>query len=155
RRFSFHAQLESRMSLTGTRADQRIRLAPDELLAAADGLRSRVAALAGQASMASPTLSPDLSRDLDKLAQRLWQHRGKSVVLCGIQDVAAQVACNAVNHLLGAYGTVLDLERPSNQVQGSDSALEALLHEIERDEVAVLFVHGVNPAYDLPLQPKV
>jgi molybdopterin-containing oxidoreductase family iron-sulfur binding subunit len=151
RRFSYHAQLESRMSLTGTRADRRVRVAPGEIGPYMTALAARVARLGGSLGVAdAPDLPPGAPPILDDLAERLWQARGKSVVVCGIQDVPTQLLCNHINEMLGAYGTTLDLERPSRQAEGSDRDLEALLAELEQGTVAALFIHGVNPAYDLP-----
>jgi molybdopterin-containing oxidoreductase family iron-sulfur binding subunit len=103
----------------------------------------------------------DLGRnDLDKppiaeaflahLVDRLWQHRGRSLFVCDSQAVDQQVLCNFLNHVLGNYGSTLDLEQPSHQQQGNDSELENLVREIRADGVAALFVYQCNPVHDLP-----
>ena len=58
--------------------------------------------------------------------------------------------CNLINEAIGAYGTTLDLERPSYQRQGSDSELAELRAELSRGEVQALIVAGANPVYDMP-----
>jgi molybdopterin-containing oxidoreductase family iron-sulfur binding subunit len=60
------------------------------------------------------------------------------------------VLCNFINDVIGAYGTTLDLERPSYQRQGSDSELAELRAELARGEIQALIVAGANPVYDLP-----
>ncbi len=145
-----HVQIESRMSLTGTKADLRLCVHPDEIGWMATQLAARLTQLAGD-SGAWP-LEPVVAEDptLDRLAERMWSARGRTLVVSGSHDIRTQVVCNFLNDLLGSYGTTIDLERPSGQRRGSDSRLETLQGELARDEVAVLIVAGVNPVYDLP-----
>jgi molybdopterin-containing oxidoreductase family iron-sulfur binding subunit len=151
-RSSYHVQVESRLSLTGSKADERVCVAPDEIGPVLTCLAVSLARLAGVRleGAGDDGLPPALAGVCDHLAQRLWQARGRSLVLCGSQDVPTQVVCNFVNHLLGNYGVTLDVERPSLQRQGNDRDLEALLHDIEARKVPALFILDSNPVYDLP-----
>ncbi len=155
-RSSYHVQLESRLSLTGSKADERICLAPEELEAAMNRLALDLARRAGvglseaEWANASGGLSATQADCCDRLAARLWQARERSLVLCGSQDVSMQVLCNFINHLLGNYGKTLDLERPAAQRQGSDRDVEALVQEVEAGKVAALLILDSNPVYDLP-----
>jgi molybdopterin-containing oxidoreductase family iron-sulfur binding subunit len=164
-RCSFHVQFESRLSLTGSKADERVRIAPGELGLVMTHLAQRLAGLRIRASvneaqvlvmthlarrLAGAEAAPVADGLLDRLAERLWQKRGRSLVVCGSQDVAEQVLCNLLNHLLGNYGATLEVARPSYQRQGEDAALEVLLGELRAGRVAALFLLGCNPAYDLP-----
>jgi molybdopterin-containing oxidoreductase family iron-sulfur binding subunit len=159
-RCAYHVQIEPRLSLTGTKADARVRVAPAEIPAVLQGLALRLAARAGAADLearlgSAPGAGPHpadtrLAAALDDLAARLWAARGKSLVVCGSQDVAVQVLCNTVNHLLGSYGQTIDLDAPSFQRQGRDGDVERLLAELRAGTVQALVVAGVNPAYDLP-----
>ncbi|MBI4444198.1 MAG: TAT-variant-translocated molybdopterin oxidoreductase [Acidobacteria bacterium] len=150
-RFSYHAQFESRMSLTGSKADQRIRVAPQELGLVVTHLAAVLAGLAG-ASLRTEGIeeSPVSKQVLQEIAQRLWEAQGRSLVVCGSQDVSTQVLCNFINHLLGSYGSTINLELPSNQRRGNDRELQSLLEELRQSKVAALIVSGVNPIYDLP-----
>src|SRR5450755_1431959 len=87
---------------------------------------------------------------LDDLANRLKAARGRSLVLCGSQDVAEQMVCNFLNHLLGNYDATLDVAHPSYQSQANDGDVRELTTELERGEVGALFVFRSNPAHDLP-----
>ena len=152
-RLSWHAQLESRMSLTGSKADLRRAVAPAEMPALLTGLAARLAVTAGlgaKIALARQWEPKDRATLLDDLAGRLWSARGHSLVVGGSNEVDEQVLINLINHLLGNYGQTVDLEHPSYQAQGNDRDLEALLTEVNRGKVAALFIHGVNPAYDLP-----
>jgi molybdopterin-containing oxidoreductase family iron-sulfur binding subunit len=134
---SWHEQFEARMSLTGSKADQRTRIAPHEI-------REHLWRLAEQIS----------SGRGDGLAGRMLHARGRSLVVCGANDLDAQLLVNHINHLLGNYGNTLDLERPSHQRQGNDRELAKLLGEIKDGQVGALFVDGVNPMAELPEPPE-
>jgi molybdopterin-containing oxidoreductase family iron-sulfur binding subunit len=133
---SWHEQFEARMSLTGSKADRRVRVAPREI-------RERLWHLAEQIS----------SGRGDELTERLLHARGRSLVVCGANDIEAQIVVNHINHLLGNYGTTLDIEKPSRQRQGNDRELAKLLDELRGGQVGALFIDGVNPIAELPNLP--
>ena len=149
---SLHIQFESGLSVTGSNADARIAIAPSELGAVAAGLLRRIARKAGIAGIAEgpePVLSLDLDpKKLDAVAQELWKHRGKGLVVSGSNDVSVQIAVNALNAFLGNIGETIDLARPSLQRDGDDAAMAGLVEEMNRGEVHTLLLYGVNPAYD-------
>ncbi|MBI1790380.1 MAG: 4Fe-4S dicluster domain-containing protein [Acidobacteria bacterium] len=147
-RFSYHIQFEPRLSITGSKADRRIRVAPSELETVVAHLAALIAMKAGAALDLGPLGPPPAP--LEPLADRLWNARGRSLVVSGSQDVTTQVLVNYLNHTLGNYGATLDLDRPSAQRQGNDRQLEGLIGELREGQVAALFVYGVNPVYDLP-----
>jgi MoCo/4Fe-4S cofactor protein with predicted Tat translocation signal len=155
RRVSYHVQFEPRMSVTGSKADERFAVAPGDLGVLLTHLTRFVAMRAGiTLGWAEPDGSAVPNAFLERLADRLWRARGRSLVVCGSQDVREQVLVNYLNHLLGNYGTTIDLERPSRQAQGNDRELERLLAELQAGKVQALFVYGVNPAFDLPGDDK-
>ena len=147
---SYHVQIESRLSLTGSNADRRIRVAPAEIGVLLTHLAALTAARAGTTFSANglPPSAPEHA--LEEIADRLWSARGRSLVISGSQNVRDQLLCNFINEQLGSYGTTVDLARPSYQGQGNDQDLDALRGELRRGEVAALIVAGVNPVYDLP-----
>ncbi len=148
---SYHVQFESRMTLTGSNADERHRVHPGEFGLLLSHLLHRVAKLAGQSGSQQPFAAASVPSDiLDRLAERLWQHRSAAVVLCGSQNVADQALVNHLNHLLDAYGNTIDLDRPSQQRQCDDKAAALLVDELRGGKVAALFVVGVDLVHDLP-----
>ncbi|MBI4461157.1 MAG: 4Fe-4S dicluster domain-containing protein [Acidobacteria bacterium] len=150
-KFSYHVQLESRMSLTGSKADQRIRIAPQELGLIVTHLAAEIASLAEVPFPTEEIKQPPIPRQtLQEIAQRLWEAKGRSLVVCGSQGVATQVLCNFINHLLDSYGATIDVEFPSQQRQGNDRALQTLLEELREHKITALFISGANPLYDLP-----
>jgi molybdopterin-containing oxidoreductase family iron-sulfur binding subunit len=151
-RSSYHVQVESRLSLTGSKADERICLAPEEIRLLLTHLAFALIRLAGRRlNVDAPDPLPrPLAEVADRLAQRLRKAQRRSLVLCGSQDVPTQLVCNFINNLLENYGATLDIERPSLQRQGSDRDLVVLLRELDAGKVAALFILDSNPVYDLP-----
>jgi Fe-S-cluster-containing dehydrogenase component len=147
---SFHVQIESGMSVTGSNADLRLAVAPSELGTAAVALLGRVARKAGKADKDGAPAVPDPvdTAKLDLIAERLWQHRGESLVGSGSNDPSLQVVVAALNALLGNIGKTVDVARASLQRQGDEGALSDLVAEMNRGEVRALIVMGANPAYD-------
>jgi molybdopterin-containing oxidoreductase family iron-sulfur binding subunit len=145
-KMSYHVQFESWLSLTGSKADQRLAVRPGDLGVIMSQLAVRLAGKAGD----QPGESPVSGRFLDHLAETLLQSKGHSLVLCGSQDVRLQVLANFLNNVLGNYGETVDVARPANQVQSNPVELERLLRDLREDKVGALFVHGCNPVHDLP-----
>jgi molybdopterin-containing oxidoreductase family iron-sulfur binding subunit len=151
---SRHIQVESRLSLTGTKADERICLAPAEIRALlfriAVGLARQAQIQLAPAGLEWGNLSPPLEGICNRLMKDLWLARQRSLVLNGAQSVSDQVVCNFINHVLENYGSTLDIERPSNQRAGSDGELKKLLGELHDGKVNALFIVDSNPVADLP-----
>lgn len=149
--FSHHVQFEGRLSLTGAKADERVRLAPAELGLVMSHLADTLARKAGEPFDATGLPScPIDAQIVTNLADRLWHARGKSLVVCGSQDVNVQVVCNFINHVLGNYGATVDLAHPAGRHDAGDDAIQTLLSELASGSVAALLIDGVNPVYDLP-----
>lgn len=146
---SYHVQFESRVSLTGSNADKRVRLSPDEIRRAIHQLASLLTEKAGMPSIPSSSIG-EADSFIKQLGEKLWDAREKSLVVSGLNEVQSQRQINYINHLLGNYGTTVDIEHPSNQKQGNDNELQTLLDELNTGSVAALFIQGVNPVYDLP-----
>ncbi|MBI3909892.1 MAG: 4Fe-4S dicluster domain-containing protein [Armatimonadetes bacterium] len=154
---SQHFQLESRLSLTGSNADYRYAIAPSEQAAYLAGLVVRVAKGLGQASpLARAMAAMDLplgaeaEKPLARTADALLKAPGRSLVVADSNDVTVQLLALALNDLLGNVGRTVDLGRPSLQKQGRAADVARLVEEMGRGEVAVLLIHGCNPAYTYP-----
>ncbi len=159
RRMSRVYQLEGRMSLTGTNADERIRLAPSERYAVLAALARRVARLANAPERAelegalSGAGSPVLDeRTLDRIAADLYNARERALVVSDSSELRDQLLVNAINEHLRAYGRTVDLAnaRPTEAGAELAEAIEAM----ERGEVGVLVTWDANPAYASPLAAR-
>lgn len=149
-KFSHHTQIESRLSLTGSNADERIVVSPAGLEQCAGRLAALLTGRAGRAMPMSTPLDETMELRIVALADRLWESQGKSLVVCGSNDLRLQVLTNAINHQLGNYNHTLSVDQPSYQVKEDDAALQTLTDEIHAGKVSALFIAGGNPAYDLP-----
>ncbi len=149
---SYHVQFESRMSLTGSNADRRVSIAPEEQGPLLGSLAEKIGELSGQ-PLSEPLArraSSDYGPVLTDLAKRLWDARGKSLVVCDSQDVGVQRVVNLLNHQLGNYDSTLDLKRPSRQRQANDRGVEELIAEMKGNQIGALLVAEVDLLHDLP-----
>ena len=164
--------VESILTVTGTNADVRHRVRPDQLLGVALALAHELHVRNPRAPMSGNGTVSDALRDhpsagvesaaglnpgtIAALADELWANRGKSLVLAGPQAAPAahavplQIAVNLLNSALGNDGVTVDLSTPSNQAMGSEEAVLSLVDQMNAGEVKVLLIHGVNPVYSLP-----
>ncbi len=149
-RCSFHAHVESRVSLTGSNADERICVSPAQMYESLATLAELLTARAGRPPGNPVDLPAELKKKMSVLADRLWSARGEGLVVCGVNNVQSQILVNAINDVLGNYGHTVDIERPSYQDAGNDAELQAALTDISSGSVAALFIAGVNPVYELP-----
>jgi molybdopterin-containing oxidoreductase family iron-sulfur binding subunit len=152
-RMSYHVQFESRLSLTGSKADQRVVIRPGELGLILSHLATRLAARAREDLPAERLEEPPLaSQFLEHLTEVLWRKRRQSLVLCGSRDPNEQVLANYLNHILENYAATVDLARPSYQSQDNHGDLEDFQRELRQPggRVGAVFIYQCNPVHDLP-----
>jgi Fe-S-cluster-containing dehydrogenase component/anaerobic selenocysteine-containing dehydrogenase len=163
--------IEPISSLTGTNADERLRVRPDHLYPVAMAIvhellvaKPRGAAAPGGATAAVGTFeAATVERraglpfgTIARLADELWAARGKSLVMAGSQAAPAeqavplQMAAGLLNSILGNEGVTVDGSHPSRQAAGSEEEVLQLVERMRAGEISALLVHGVNPAYTLP-----
>ena len=148
---SRHVQIESRLSLTGCSADERLTVGPWEMRAAVARLcASLPSRSSGEVDVAALAERAPHGEALDALAEELWAARGACLVVSGSDDPGTQVLVAYANELLGSYGKTLDLDAPSLARRGSDAALTRLIEEMQGGGVDVLVVDGLDPVYELP-----
>lgn len=147
---SRHIQVESAMTLTGSNADNRILVRPSEMGAAVVALYNAIAAKANGAAATGPKVEDKAAAALKKAADELWNNRGKSLVVCGTNNVGEQVLVNAINAMLESYGATMSFANASLQRQGIDGDIQGLVKEMAAGSVDTVIVWGANPAFDLP-----
>ncbi|MEJ0032687.1 MAG: TAT-variant-translocated molybdopterin oxidoreductase [Bacteroidota bacterium] len=148
---SRHYQFESILSLTGANADYRTPIKPSQEGLIVAQLYNLIAAKAGQAALSA---SIDQVANLEDAANELWENRGKSVVVAGSNDPAVQVIVNAINNMLGNYGSTIDTSKPMNFRQGNDEAMDAFIADVEGGKVDAIIFYNSNPVYDHPKGAK-
>lgn len=147
KKMSRHIQFETGMSVTGSNADVRIPVKPSEEGIAIINLYN---AIAGTSLPGSQKLSnnPSAEKSIMIVAQELKAAKGKALVVAGSNDVATQVLVNAINSLLGSYGTTIDLDNPSHKYAGNDAEMVELVADMASGAVDAVFFLDANPAYD-------
>ena len=146
KKMSRHIQFETGMSLTGTNADARLPLKPSEEGIA---LLNLYAALGGAVTGTKPLANnPNAEKAIALAAKELTAAKGRSLVISGSNDVSTQIVVNAINSILGSYGTTIDLDNPSYQYAGNDAEFAEFVNEMNRSEVDAVFFLNANPAYE-------
>lgn len=145
-----HVQFESRLSLTGSNADRRVKVSPAEAIDSLVLLAKLVAGRTSHASLASfdpGRLNSGLREAVEQTAGELLKFGGESLVINGSNDVDAQYLVNQINHAVGSYGKTLDLDAAADQSGATDQQMIDLVQEMNDGEVAALIISGANPAY--------
>lgn len=138
---SRHFQFETNMSLTGTNADTRVMIKPDQHGKVAAALYELVS---GNGSGKVEGVS---EMALVNAANALKAHRGASIVVAGSNDPDVQEIVNAINETLGNYSATIDANNPLNIFKGNDSDMATLVRDMKGGKVDALVVYGCNPAY--------
>ena len=150
KQMSWHVQVESHMSLTGSNADNRILVKPSEQGAAIAALYNLLAGKAGGTKISAPHPNEKAAAGLAKVATKLWANRGKSLIVSNSNNKAEQILVNSMNNMLGNYGTTINLTATSNQRQGNDADFKKLVAEMNAGRVGSLIVMDANPAFTRP-----
>ena len=141
---SRHYQFETGMTITGASADYRGMMKPSQEGALVATIYNKVAAVLGGKSIAVSAIEV---ANIDKCAKDLIAAKGSALVVSGSNDPAVQTIVNALNSLLGSYGSTIDLGTPVNYRQGNDAEMTAFINEVKAGSVSsVIFLS--NPVYD-------
>jgi molybdopterin-containing oxidoreductase family iron-sulfur binding subunit len=143
--FSRHFQFESRLSITGAKADERYGMTPDEVRWCLRQLDRMIEAGTDQIGVAA-----DIHPGVRAAAASVFAAKGRSLVISGSNDIEEQMLINRINHRLANYERTVSLSRASYQHSSNDGGLSSLLEEAERGEIGALFIADANPVFDLP-----
>ena len=137
--------VESRLSLTGMNADERIAVKPSQVQAIAAMVADRLGAVPGCATAADAKLDEQATKVVDALLKDLKEAGARALVVAGPTQPAAvhAIAC-AINQKLGGAGTTVTYIPAPAAAPG--------IAEFARDAASIdtLVVLGGNPAYDAP-----
>jgi molybdopterin-containing oxidoreductase family iron-sulfur binding subunit len=146
KKMSRHIQFESGMTNTGSNADVRIPIKISEEGIAIINLYNEIAGTTLPGSKALENVAA--SNAIKVAAKELLAAKGKALVVSGSNDISVQTIVNAINSLLGSYGSTIDLDNPSKQYAGNDADFVALVKEMNDGAVDAVFFLNANPAYD-------
>ncbi|MGZ4787029.1 MAG: TAT-variant-translocated molybdopterin oxidoreductase [Terriglobales bacterium] len=138
--------IEGSPTATGFKADHRLPVKPSEVELCARALANRLGAGAGA------TVRPEIAKWLDVVAKDLQAHRGRAVVVAGLnQPPAVHALAHVINEALGAVGsTVVYTDPIIANTEDQFASIKELVGEINAGKVDVLVIAGTNPAYDAP-----
>ncbi|MDD3179972.1 MAG: TAT-variant-translocated molybdopterin oxidoreductase [Opitutaceae bacterium] len=139
--------VESNLTLTGSMADHRLRLASSHLLAFAAALAAKIT---GDATFERPVPGLDLAPDwIAECAKDLRENRGESLVVAGAHlPAGVHAIVHAINHALGNIGTTVDFV---DAAPSGATLIQGLATAIRSDSIKTLVVLGGNPAYNAPV----
>ncbi|MCC7301008.1 MAG: TAT-variant-translocated molybdopterin oxidoreductase [Bacteroidia bacterium] len=140
---SRHVHFETTLSVTGSNADYRFPLKPSQM---GNAIVQLYNALTGGGLSVGNAKADEAA--IKKTAEWLNANKGKALVVCGLNDVNAQVMVNEINKHLGSYGTTINTEISSYYRQGDDEKLSALVEEMNAGKVGVVILYNCNPVYN-------
>ena len=140
---------ESTPSNTGSMADHRLRISPNDLSALAYQLAAGTGAVPTGAAQGASRLSQDW---IAAVVRDLQRHRGASVVIAGdYQPSSVHVLAHAMNFALGNVAHTVDYTLPL-EAESVDqmSSLRDLVMRMNAGEVDTLVIAGANPVMMAP-----
>jgi len=150
-KMSRHIQFESRMSLTGSNADERHAIKPSELNLLIAQLYKEILILKGQQKLDIQ----ESTKTIKDLAKDLLEQKSRSLVVSGSQDLNAQVLINAINYELENFNSSINLENPLLNHQAIDEDMDQLIVDLASGKVKGLICYHSNPVYSHPEGEKI
>ena len=138
--------VESNLTLTGSMADHRLRLASSHLLAFAGALAAQVT---GDKSFAALAQGLDVKPEwIAECANDLAANKGESLVIAGAHlPAAVHAVAYAINAALGNLGRTVEFV---DAAPSGAASLTDLAAAIRAGSVQTLVILGGNPAYNAP-----
>ncbi len=160
---------ESAMTLTGSNADERVAIKPNDSVNVALAIANELVSAHGISTDSDTTgalkafsaakvaaSSGFDAKVISKVAKELAEAKGKSLVIAGSpqsqteNSLSLQLAVNLINSLLQNDGQTIDgTGSTSMQNQGSYEELAKLFKEMGEGKVDALFIYKSNPAYTM------
>ena len=144
--------VESTPTLTGAKADHRLPVPSAQVEAFARRLSATLGSDASQPGVAGAPSSPDEERFLAAVAKDLQSHRGRCVVVAGeYQPASLHVLARGMNEALGNAGATVTYSAPVEaQPVDQFASLAELTGAMDRGDVQVLVILGLNPVFTAP-----
>jgi len=143
--------VESRMSVTGTNADNRLPLKSTRMIDAIQQL----AQLLGLKVKPSHELDAKAVGFLEAMAKDLKSHEGHGVVIVGeSQPREVHAAAHLINEQLKNIGTTVTFTPEPEQNVDQAGQISELVAKINAGDVQTLLILGGNPVYNAPADLK-
>ncbi len=142
-----HVQIESRLSLTGSNADERIVLNPDEVLAFVTSLYFKVVGT----SQIEKTNSA-INRTVNNVYNHLMKSVGESLLIVESGDLRVERMVHQINLVLKNIGTSLKANKFPFVKNVEGEKFEDLIQKLSKNRAGVdtIIMVNVNPYYDYP-----
>lgn len=131
--------VESTLSITGSKADKRIVLSPSGIIQFVKDLDAYIQGENPHNSV------------VKEVANQLIRNKGKSLIVCGVNDRKVQLLVNRINHKLRNINKTINHKNPSLQFAGSDSSLDEFLNKLKIGKIGAVFCNEINPVYSFPV----
>lgn len=165
--------VESSLTLTGSKADHRLAVAPSLIPYVAAAIASKVAGVGahhGAIKVVVERMGPEMAgklgaemaaeatRFVEEVAKDLvldekgQSRQGRVVVVAGpSQPAAVHALCHAMNSVLGAVGSTVSY-RPMGEDEAASgvAGLKTVVDALNAGSIDTLVCINVNPAYDAP-----
>ena len=145
---SRHFQFETNMSITGSNADVRGMVKPSEQGKVLALIHKEVTGK-GVSGIDTAGLDEDVINKAKAAAAELKAARGKAVVVAGSNRKSVQVIVNSINHSLGAYKSVINLNDPISLYKSEDDKMQELIKDMNSGKVGAIVMWNTNPVYSL------
>ena len=140
--------VESGLTLTGSMADHRLRLASSHMAAFAAALANKVMGSSPLDALSQGLDFKDKDKWLESCAKDLLAHKGECLVVAGAhQPETVHAIVYAMNSFLGNVGSTVDFVATT---PSSASTIVELAAAIRAGSVKTLIVLGGNPVYNAP-----
>ena len=140
-KMSKHYQFESLMSLTGSNADVRV---PIKMSNVSQHLIALFRELGGN----TPHQGMEVAGNNIKAAAEELKVAGKrSLVVCGSNRKADQMMVNAINMMLGNYGTTIDTTNYYNGHSADESDYTSFIKDAKAGKYGAVITIDANPVY--------
>ncbi|MDB4107748.1 TAT-variant-translocated molybdopterin oxidoreductase [Bacteroidia bacterium] len=140
-KMSKHYQFESLMSLTGANADVRV---PMKMSNVGQHLIALYRELGGATAETGMEVA---GNNIRQAAAELKAAGSRSLVVCGSNNEEDQLLVNAINVMLGNYGTTIDTTNYYKGQSADEASFNAFVESAEAGKYGAVITIDANPSY--------
>lgn len=145
-KMSKHYQVESLLSLTGTNADMRYTIPASKQGMYLVSLHNMIASKVGGSSIPGDKIEL-VGNGLSQIADDLVAAKGKSLVVCGSNDVNSQRVVNSINNMLNSYGSTIDMTKSMNASGYDSKSFDSFAASVKAGNAGAVVFVNTNPVY--------
>ncbi len=148
---SKHIQIESILSISGSKADIRIPIKPSQIksfvLLLYKELINNLYNKCYTWDSSIIELSDHVIIHIKEIVKSLISNKQKSIVICGLNDINIQNIINAINWHLDNYNNSICFNDGYNISMQNDNVLNELVEEMNDNKIGAIFFYHSNPCY--------